>query len=92
MFKFCPGGVQVYTILMYQKEKIERAKRSSKFGSVLGNLDLKIGYLDQVSPPKPEISGLYSKSLKPARKPPTPDLATPLTSPQHRKRHEPLQG
>ena len=54
---FPPGGVQVYTILMYQKEKIERAKRSSKFGSVLGNLDLKTGYLDQVSPPKPEITG-----------------------------------
>ena len=32
------------------------------------------------------------ESLKLARKPPTPELAPPLTSLQHRKRHEHLLG
>ena len=41
-----------------------------------GNLDLKIGYLDQGAPPKPEISGLYTKSLKPARKAPHARVGT----------------
>ena len=56
------------------------------------NLDLKRGCFDHGFPPKPEISGLLSKKLEPARKPPTPELAPPLTSLQHRKRQELLLG